>query len=79
MSTIIELDARGMFCPIPVLRLQKSIGQKAPGTRLKITCTDPGAMEDIPAWSRINGHKVVSAEELGEEYVLIVEKSADGA
>ncbi len=78
MSTIVELDARGLFCPIPVLRLQKSIIGEAPGTRLKITCTDPGAMVDIPAWSRINGHKVISADELGEEYILVVEKSEDG-
>ena len=79
MSAIVEMDARGLFCPIPVLRLQKGISQEAPGTRMKITCTDPGAMVDIPAWSRINGHRVISAEELGEEYILVVEKSANGA
>ena len=36
----------------------------------KMTCTDPGAVNDIPAWCRINGHKVLDSRETGEEVFI---------
>ncbi|MCP3688385.1 MAG: sulfurtransferase TusA family protein [Gammaproteobacteria bacterium] len=75
---MIELDARRLFCPMPVIRLQDCIKQQVTGTRVQITCTDPGVMNDIPTWCRINGHKLVSSLEQGEEYILLVEKGSDG-
>lgn len=71
---VIELDARRLFCPMPVIRLQDCIKQQAVGARIKITCTDPGVMNDIPTWCRINGHEVISSQEQGDEYILVVEK-----
>ena len=73
-ESVIELDARRLFCPMPVIRLQDCINQQAVGTRIKITCTDPGVMNDIPTWCRINGHEVISSRELGDEYIQVVEK-----
>ena len=44
MSTgVIELDARRLLCPMPVIRLQNCIKQQAAGARVQITCTDPGS------------------------------------
>ncbi|MCP4186670.1 MAG: SirA family protein [Gammaproteobacteria bacterium] len=74
----IELDARRLFCPMPVIRLQDCINRQLVGTRVKIACTDPGVMNDIPTWCRINGHKVISSQEKDHEYILIVEKGKDG-
>ena len=73
----IEVDARRLLCPMPVIKLQNCINKQAAGTRVEITCTDPGVMSDIPAWCRINGHRVVSSREQQDEYILLVEKSAD--
>jgi TusA-related sulfurtransferase len=56
MSEIIEVDARRLFCPLPVIRLQNTINKNPPGTRVRIVSTDPGSMNDIPTWCRINGH-----------------------
>lgn len=77
-SVVIELDARRMLCPMPVIKLQDCISQQPIGTRVEITCTDPGALSDIPAWCRINGHRIISSVEREYEIIIVVEKVADG-
>ena len=74
MSEIIEVDARRLFCPLPVIRLQNTINQNPVGTRVRITSTDPGSMNDIPTWCRINGHRLLQSMEQEQEFVFIVEK-----
>lgn len=68
-----ELDARRLLCPMPVIRTQDKIAELQPGDTLEVTCTDPGALNDIPAWCRINGHKVVECRDEGDEQVVLVE------
>jgi len=68
-----ELDARRLLCPLPVIRAQDAITAMQTGDRLRVVATDPGVMNDIPAWCRINGHKVVSMEEQDDEIVIIIE------
>lgn len=63
MSEPIELDARNLMCPLPVIRAQDRIKTMQPGEQLRVICTDPGALNDIPAWCRINGHRVISKEQ----------------
>ena len=70
MSGVDELDARNLMCPLPVIRAQDKIKTMQPGERLKVICTDPGALNDIPAWCRINGHRVISTEH--DEYTIAV-------
>ena len=65
------LDVKGQLCPIPVIRTQNQAKKLAPGDTLEVLCTDPGAINDIPAWCRINGHTVVSSE-TKEDGALIV-------
>lgn len=55
-----RLDARGLLCPLPVIRTQECVEDLAPGTLLDILGTDPGVLHDIPAWCRVHGHVVVS-------------------
>jgi TusA-related sulfurtransferase len=64
------LDARNMLCPMPVIKAQNRVAELEPGDILDVVCTDPGAMNDIPAWCRINGHEVVDAREKGDEVVV---------
>lgn len=54
-----ELDARGLLCPMPVIRTQNMIKQLETGSVLRILATDPGVLHDIPAWCRVNGHIVL--------------------
>ena len=68
-----ELDARRMFCPMPVIRTQDKIKELTPGDTLEIICTDPGALNDIPAWCRINGHTILQTKEISDEVVVLIE------
>jgi tRNA 2-thiouridine synthesizing protein A len=68
-----ELDARNLLCPMPVIRTQDRIEELEPGDTLRVLCTDPGALHDIPAWSRINGHRVVSVEDGNLEMAITIE------
>jgi len=64
------LDARRMLCPMPVIRAQNRIKTLEKGDILEVTCTDPGAKNDVPAWCRINGHEVVSIETQDDEIII---------
>jgi tRNA 2-thiouridine synthesizing protein A len=72
-----KLDATGLLCPMPVIRTQDRVASMQAGDLLKIFCTDPGVVNDIPAWCRINGHRVVSIDECEEKIVVTVEVGAD--
>ena len=67
-----ELDARRMLCPMPVIKTQNKVKNLAEGDILDVICTDPGALSDIPAWARINGHEVVSHREVDDEIIITV-------
>ena len=62
------LDCSRLLCPLPVIRVQDRVEQLAPGSVLTAVCTDPGALQDIPAWCRINGHTVLGTEVHDGEY-----------
>jgi tRNA 2-thiouridine synthesizing protein A len=59
------LDARGLSCPMPVLRSKKALKELDVGQVLEILSTDPGSMADIPAWIRTTGQELLTSEELG--------------
>lgn len=72
MSETFQLDARRLLCPLPVIRTQDKVKQLTPGDLLEVTCTDPGVLQDIPAWCRINGHEVLSSETAGREITITI-------
>lgn len=68
--TLERLDCRRLLCPLPVIRVQDRVAQLLPGTLLEAACTDPGALQDIPAWCRINGHEVVQTRSEDTEHFV---------
>ncbi|HEY5602346.1 MAG TPA: sulfurtransferase TusA family protein [Gammaproteobacteria bacterium] len=66
-----QLDARNILCPLPVIRTQNAVQALQKGDRLTVVCTDPGAMHDIPTWSRINGHKVLAMKNDNNKLITI--------
>lgn len=72
MSRVV-VDARRLLCPMPVIRVQDRVRELPPGTLVEAICTDPGALSDIPAWSRINGHKLIETRTVDGEYIIVVE------
>ena len=55
---------------MPVIRTQDRVAMLQPGDELEVVCTDPGALSDIPAWSRIHGHEVLEAGERNGQTVV---------
>lgn len=76
--TDFTLDARGLLCPMPVIRTQNRVAELQPGDRLEIICTDQGVKNDIPAWCRINGHQVDEIREQDREIVILITVGDDG-
>ena len=66
------LDARRLLCPLPVIRTQDRIKTLSAGDTLQVICTDPGVLNDIPAWCRINGHEVVGSEQVDREITITI-------
>jgi tRNA 2-thiouridine synthesizing protein A len=52
---------------MPVIRTQEKAAKLNPGDTLAVICTDPGAIHDIPAWCRVNGHEIISIREQQDE------------
>ncbi len=67
------LNTRRLLCPLPVIRTQDKVKQLMSGDILEVVGTDPGLMQDIPAWCRINGHKVLDLRSADYEYTVVLE------
>ncbi|MFD7306580.1 sulfurtransferase TusA family protein [Promicromonospora sp. NPDC059942] len=57
------VDARGLRCPLPVIRLAAAAKGLPAGTELTVLSTDPAAKHDVPAWCRMRGHEHVGTRE----------------
>ena len=66
------LDARNLLCPMPVIRTQDRVKVLDDGDILEVRCTDPGALNDIPAWCRVHGHQLIETKEESDEVVIIL-------
>lgn len=69
-----ELDARGLNCPMPILRTKKELATLAAGQVLKVVSTDPGSVKDMQAFANQTGNELVSTSESGGEYVFFMRK-----
>lgn len=68
-----ELDARGLLCPLPVLKARRRLASLAPGQVLRMLADDPAAVIDVPHFCAEQGHDIVGQRELGEreqEYLI---------
>ncbi len=69
-----ELDARGLNCPLPILRAKKALTDLRSGQVLKVLATDPGAVKDFQAFSRQTGHELLSHAEANKEFSFFMRK-----
>jgi tRNA 2-thiouridine synthesizing protein A len=70
-----ELDARGLNCPLPILRAKKTIGTLTAGQVLKIIATDPGSVKDFEAFCKQTGNELLTSSETGSEFVFTIRKN----
>ena len=69
-----ELDARGLSCPLPILRTKKAITEINSGEVLKIVATDPGAVKDFEAFAKQTGNELLEHSEAGGEFTFYMRK-----
>ena len=69
-----ELDARGLNCPLPILRTKKSLNDMVSGQILRVVATDPGSVKDFQAFSKQTGNELLSAETATNEFVFSMKK-----
>lgn len=68
-----RLDARGLLCPLPVIRTQDRIRSLRAGDVLEVVATDPGVLHDIPAWCRVHGHRLLVSERDADDFRFRIE------
>jgi tRNA 2-thiouridine synthesizing protein A len=72
-----ELDARGLRCPLPLLKLKQALHGMAAGEEIAVTTTDPGSVRDFQAFLRQSGHQLIDMSEGAENYFVIRKKPED--
>ena len=69
-----ELDARGLSCPLPILRAKKALAELASGEGLKIVCTDPGSIRDFKAFAKQTGNELLAQQTEGELFLHFIRR-----
>ncbi len=68
------LDAKGLNCPLPILKAKKALKDLEPGQTLQVLSTDPGSVADFQAFSRTTGNELVEHSEEGGVYDFLIKK-----
>lgn len=71
-----ELDARGLNCPLPILRCKKGLAELEGGQILKVIATDPGSVKDFQAFCKQTGHELLQLDDAGPEFTFHIKKRA---
>lgn len=69
------LDAKGLNCPLPILRAKKAIQGLRPGDTLEVLATDPGAVKDFQAFCRTTGHELLESSADGKVYRFVLRRA----
>ncbi|WP_297396538.1 sulfurtransferase TusA family protein [Acidiferrobacter sp.] len=71
-----ELDARGLNCPLTILRTKKALNDLTGGQTLRVVATDPGAIKDFQAFAKQTGNELVESGEANGEFTFVLRKKA---
>lgn len=69
-----EVDARGLNCPLPILRTKKALNEMVTGQVLKVVATDPASQRDFQAFSRQTGNALIDQSAANGEYVYLLRR-----
>lgn len=73
-QTTHRVDARGLACPMPIVKTAQAIAPLSSGELLEVLATDPGSTKDFVAWSRTTGHELVEQTVEGGVYRFLLRK-----
>lgn len=70
-----EVDARGLNCPLPILRAKKALNSMQGGQTLRVIATDPGSVKDFQAFSKQTGNELLESSEANGEFLFLLKKA----
>jgi tRNA 2-thiouridine synthesizing protein A len=69
-----ELDARGLNCPLPILKTKKALAEMTSGQVLRVVATDPGSVRDFQAFAKQTGNELLSHTEADREFIFLMKR-----
>lgn len=70
-----ELDARGLNCPLPILKTRKAINKLDIGDVLEVISSDPGSVKDMASFCQQTGNRLLASNESDNSFVFLIEKA----
>lgn len=70
------LDAKGLSCPLPVVKARLEIDKLSAGDVLEVIATDPGSVADFENWSKMSGHELLESKQDDGVYTYLIKKGA---
>ncbi len=74
MNATKELDARGLNCPLPILKAKKALAEMSSGQTLKVIASDAGSMRDFQAFARQTGNELVEQQTEGDDFITVLKR-----
>ena len=74
MNVDIELDARGLNCPLPILKAKKALNGMQSGQTLRVVSTDQGSVRDFQAFARQTGNELIEQQTLAKDYIHVLRR-----
>ncbi|MDM8150670.1 sulfurtransferase TusA family protein [Priestia megaterium] len=68
------LDAKGLACPMPIVKTKKAMDTLTTGQVLEVQTTDKGAKSDLTAWAKSTGHELIDFKEEGSTFIFCIQK-----
>lgn len=75
MGKTIQLNAKGLACPMPIVMMKKSMDALQSGDTLEVTVTDHGAVNDFPAWAKSCGHTLLQQTAQDDTWIFLIQKA----
>jgi len=77
MKANLRVDARGTYCPVPVIKTSEAIRNVEPGAVVEVISDDPAIESDLPAWCKSHGHTIEHLDRDGDDFHYFVRKKPD--
>jgi tRNA 2-thiouridine synthesizing protein A len=74
MTEPVVVDAKGLNCPMPLLKAKKALNELSPGELVKVLATDPGSVRDFEVFSRQSGHALLESFREDDTYIYLLRK-----
>ena len=74
MHIDLELDTRGLNCPLPILKAKKALTAMQSGQLLKVIATDAGSLRDFAAFAKQTGNELVEQQTVGKEFIHVLKR-----